>query len=232
MMTTNFGYLQLLLLMATCVAASIVELGDIFDITHEYRPGMPIFGSSDGAGLIVGPYKGINDTENRELNYSPMQLATDSGTHTKAYTTVEELDLETLNGPVLVVEVPKDKNLTAEVVEFLKIPDHVERVLFKTSNSDRDLMLKKEFDSSYTGFTTDGAEWLAKNTNIKLVGIDYLSVAVMHDRESVYKLLGKDIIPLEGLDIGGIRPGEYTLRCLPLGISDASEAPTRCILIH
>ncbi|KZV41177.1 hypothetical protein F511_10311 [Dorcoceras hygrometricum] len=220
-MMSIFGYLQLLLLLATSVAASIVDdgelIGDIFDITHEHRPGMPIFGSSDGSKPIVGPYKGINDTENHELNYSPIQLTVDSGTHVKAYTTVEELDLETLN---------------AEVMEFLKIPDHVERVLFKTSNSDRDLMRKKEFDSSYTGLTTDGAEWLARNTNIKLIGIDYLSVAVVHQRKPVYQLLGKDIIPLEGLDIGGIHPGEYTLRCLPLGIVDASESPTRCILIQ
>ncbi|XP_073146251.1 cyclase-like protein 1 [Henckelia pumila] len=229
-MKNNFGYLHLLLLLATCVAASTVkdaELGHFFDITHEHRPGMPIFGSSDGTGPVVGPYKVINDTENSQLNYSPMQLHINSGTHTKAWTTVDELDLETLNGPVLVVEVPKDKNLTAEVVGFLNIPDHVERVLFKTSNSDRDLMHKKEFDSSYAGLTADGAEWLARNTNIKLVGLDYLSVGVMPDREPVYKFLGKDIIPLEGLNIGGVHPGEHALRCLPLSISYASAAPTR-----
>lgn len=31
-------------------------------------------------------------------------------------------------------------------------------------------MKKKEFDSSYTGFTTDGAHWLVKNTAIQLIG--------------------------------------------------------------
>lgn len=31
-------------------------------------------------------------------------------------------------------------------------------------------MWKKEFDSSYAGFTTDGAEWLVHHTNIKFVG--------------------------------------------------------------
>ena len=31
-------------------------------------------------------------------------------------------------------------------------------------------MWKKEFDSSYVGFTTDGAEWLVHHTNIKFVG--------------------------------------------------------------
>lgn len=31
-------------------------------------------------------------------------------------------------------------------------------------------MWSKEWDSSYVGFTTDGADWLVKNTNIKFVG--------------------------------------------------------------
>ena len=31
-------------------------------------------------------------------------------------------------------------------------------------------MFKKKFDSSYVGFTEDGAQWLVENTDIKLVG--------------------------------------------------------------
>ena len=31
-------------------------------------------------------------------------------------------------------------------------------------------MFKKEFDTSYVGFMKDGAEWLVKNTDIKLIG--------------------------------------------------------------
>lgn len=31
-------------------------------------------------------------------------------------------------------------------------------------------MFKKEFDSSFSGFMTDGAKWLVENTDIKLVG--------------------------------------------------------------
>lgn len=34
----------------------------------------------------------------------------------------------------------------------------------------RQLMFKKEFDSSYVGFMRDGAKWLVENTDIKLVG--------------------------------------------------------------
>lgn len=31
-------------------------------------------------------------------------------------------------------------------------------------------MWKKEFDTSYVGFMKDGAQWLANNTDLKLVG--------------------------------------------------------------
>lgn len=82
-------------------------------------------------------------------------------------------------------------------MKSLKIPKGVRRVLFRTLNTDRyrcfshnlldplyilreisdlilihfrKLMKKKEFDSSYTGFTTDGAHWLVKNTAIQLIG--------------------------------------------------------------
>lgn len=38
-------------------------------------------------------------------------------------------------------------------------------------------MSQRAFDSSYTAVTKDGGEWLAERTGIKLIGIDYLSVA-------------------------------------------------------
>lgn len=31
-------------------------------------------------------------------------------------------------------------------------------------------MFKNQFDTSYVGFTKDGAQWLVENTDIKLVG--------------------------------------------------------------
>ncbi|KAI5314714.1 hypothetical protein L3X38_043890 [Prunus dulcis] len=49
----------------------------------------------------------------------------------------DTLDLEVLNGPALVVDVHRDKNITAEVMKALNIPKGVRRVLFRTSNTDR-----------------------------------------------------------------------------------------------
>ena len=38
-------------------------------------------------------------------------------------------------------------------------------------------MTQTAFDPSYTAVTKDGAEWIVKRGDIRLVGIDYISVA-------------------------------------------------------
>ena len=42
-------------------------------------------------------------------------------------------------------------------------------------------MTQTAFEPSYTGVTKDGAEWIVKRGDIRLVGIDYLSVALYED---------------------------------------------------
>ena len=42
-------------------------------------------------------------------------------------------------------------------------------------------MHQRAFDYSYTAFTADGAQWLVDNTEIALIGIDYLSIAIHDD---------------------------------------------------
>ncbi|KAL2477286.1 Cyclase family protein [Forsythia ovata] len=208
----------------------VLANANFVDISHEYVPGLPKYDSPTGLGTFM---KSSTDIRTGSLfNTRNFNLSTDCGTHVKAFTDVESLDLTILNGPVLVVEVPKDKNITAEVMQCLNIPRGVKRVIFKTLNTERDLMHKTEFDSSYTGFQKDGAEWLVNNTDIKLIGLDYLSVAVKPDRGDVYQVLGKDVIPVEGLKLDKVNPGEYFLHCLPLRMSEAKGAPTRCILVH
>ncbi|KAG6588686.1 Cyclase-like protein 2, partial [Cucurbita argyrosperma subsp. sororia] len=146
---------------------------------------------------------------------------------------VDTLDLGVLNGPGLLVDVPRDKNITAEVMKSLNIPKGVRRVLFRTLNTDRGLMWKKEFDTSYVGFMKDGAKWLVDNTDIKLVGIDYLSVAAFDDLipSHLEFLEGRETILVEGLKLDGVQPGLYSIHCLPLRLLGAEGSPIRCILI-
>lgn len=42
-------------------------------------------------------------------------------------------------------------------------------------------MHQRAFDSSWTAFTADGAQWLVANTDIRLIGVDYVSIATYAD---------------------------------------------------
>lgn len=43
--------------------------------------------------------------------------------------------------------------------------------------------------------------------------------------------MAQEIIPVEGLKLDDIQPGNYSVHCLPLRLLGAEGAPTRCILI-
>ncbi|XP_010270935.1 PREDICTED: uncharacterized protein LOC104607111 isoform X1 [Nelumbo nucifera] len=224
------------------VRREVYDDGRIFDISHRYREEMPAWGSSDGLGQFLWLPKSM---KNGSLaNNSEMKLPTHTGTHVDApghvYDhyfdagfDVDTLDLAVLNGPALLVDVPRDKNITAEVMKSLNIPRGVRRVLFRTLNTDRGLMWKKEFDTSYVGFMKDGAKWLVENTDIKLVGVDYLSAAAYDDLipSHLVFLESREIILVEGLKLDGIQPGIYSVHCLPLRLRGAEGSPIRCILI-
>ncbi|KAL9317242.1 hypothetical protein ACSQ67_013759 [Phaseolus vulgaris] len=216
--------------------------GRIFDISHRYHPEMPEFESKDGIGQFLWLPKSMKNGS--IANNSEMKLPTHTGTHVDApghffdhYLDagfdVDTLDLDILNGPALLVDVPRDSNITAQVMKSLNIPRGTIRVLFRTLNTDRRLMFQKECDTSYVGFSVDGAKWLVENTDIKLIGVDYLSVASYDYLISSHLVLLKDreIIPVEGLKLDDVPAGFYSVHCLPLRLSGAEGSPIRCILI-
>ncbi|KAG6710617.1 hypothetical protein I3842_05G010400 [Carya illinoinensis] len=224
------------------VRREVYDGGRIIDISHRYTTDMPSWESSDGIGQFLWLPKSM---KNGSLaNNSEMKLPAHTGTHVDAPGhvidryfdsgfDVDTLDLEVLNGPALLVDVPRDKNITAEVMKFLNIPRGVRRVLFRTLNTDKRLMFKKEFDTSYVGFMKDGAKWLVENTDIKLVGIDYLSVAAFDDLipSHLVFLEGREIILVEALKLDDVAAGIYTVHCLPLRLFGAEGSPIRCILM-
>ncbi|KAJ7967503.1 Kynurenine formamidase [Quillaja saponaria] len=216
--------------------------GRIFDISHRYVTDMPAFESNDGIGDFLWLAKSMKNGS--VANQSEMKLPSHTGTHVDApghfYDhyfdagfDVDTLDLEVLNGVALLVDVPRNKNITAEVMQSLHIPSGIRRVLFRTLNTDRRLMFQKEFDSSYVGFMEDGAKWLVENTDIKLVGIDYLSAAAFADLKSSHLVFleGREIILVEGLKLDDVPAGLYSVHCLPLRLPGAEGSPIRCILI-
>ncbi|RZC65210.1 hypothetical protein C5167_008900 [Papaver somniferum] len=136
-----------------------------------------------------------------------MKLPTHTGTHVDAPGhifdhyfdagfDVDTLDLEVLNGPSFLVDVPRNSNITAEVMKSLHIPKGVRRVLLRTLNTDRKLMWKTEFDTSYVGFMKDGAKWMVEDTDIKL-----LDVLTFCNPNSNSRKLRKEVIQSQYLHI-------------------------------
>jgi arylformamidase len=145
---------------------------------------------------------------------------------------VEALDLNILTGPALVVTITDVDAITADVLSELPLPQDVKRLLFHTRNSDYWNQDNKKFKKEFVGITEGGAKWLLSR-DIKLVGIDYLSVAPYKQSGPTHTaLLKAGIILVEGLNLSGIEPGEYKLICLPLKISGIDGAPARAILIE
>jgi arylformamidase len=169
---------------------------------------------------------------------SHLDLSAHTGTHVDAprhfipgAATLDQIALERFVGPALVVHVPDADLLTYDVLNALSIAPGTERVLFRTRNSDYWAESTATFHADFVAFDESGAQWLIER-GVRLVGIDYLSVAPYNDTGPTHRaLLGAGVIPLEGLDLSGIEPGFYHLVCLPLRLHGIEGAPARAILI-
>lgn len=174
-----------------------------------------------------------------DANVSRLDMGVHSGTHVDAPfhfsldgDTVEQIDLKTLTGRVYVLHLPGEVDLiTAQELEKAEIPPRTRRVLFKTRNSTYWDKYPGEFRRDYVALSTDGAQYLVER-GVKLVGVDYLSVAPYQDSIPTHRiLLDAGVIILEGLDLTEVSQGRYTLYCLPLKLALTEGAPARAILI-
>ena len=172
-------------------------------------------------------------------NLTKLDMGAHTGTHVDAPVhfidgapASESLDLQILVGPAIVIDATKEERISAKSLENFEIPDGTERVLFRTRNSELWKSAPDKFSTDFVGITKDGAEWLVKK-KVKLVGIDYLSIAPFHEGGPTHRvLLEAGVIPIEGLDLSGIAPGPYFLICLPLKIKGSDGAPARAVLVE
>ena len=165
-------------------------------------------------------------------------MSAHSGTHVDAPlhflekgASVDRIPLKNLTGRAYLVHLPQVDTITAEVLAAANIPTRTRRVLFKTRNSQHWSKKSNEFQTDYVGLSEDGARFLIKK-GVKLVGIDYLSIAPYDDVDPTHKtLLKAGVVVLEGLDLSKVSQGRYMLYCLPLKLGGAEGAPARAILI-
>ena len=171
-------------------------------------------------------------------NVTAIKMSAHTGTHVDAPChflkdgySVEKLPLEVLIGKAVVVEALDVKLITKEVLENVNIPPNTERLLIKTQNSEQWASGATEFIEDYVAISADGAEYLV-DQGVKLIGVDYLSVAPFDRLVDTHRILLKaEVVILEGVNLTEVSPGTYTLYCLPIKIAGSDGAPARAILV-
>lgn len=191
--------------------------------------------------------------EGARCNVSRLEMGTHAGTHVDAPyhfvndgCTVEQLPLDVLRtqfvrgrttnvrvGPAQVVAFPDHVDIMdAHLLEAAGIPSGTHRLLCKTRNSALWARNEPAFDTHFVALAADAADWLVAQ-GIRLVGVDYLSVATYLEPggSTHLALLSANVVIVEGLDLSAVNPGSYTLVCLPLKLVGSDGAPARAMRI-
>lgn len=207
----------------------------IYDLTLPLSPSLPVWPGD--------PAVEVTQTRSMErgdhVNQSRLALSVHTGTHVDAphhflndQRTVEALPLEVLTGPCYVTQLPDDiDEISAEVLERISFGAGTTRLLFGTRNSKLWARGETEFQRDFVAVSEDGAAWLVAH-GIRLVGVDYLSVAPFGAGTPTHTvLLQAGVVVVEGLNLAQVPRGFYDLYCLPLKIAGADGAPARVILV-
>jgi arylformamidase len=205
-----------------------------YDISLTVSPDLPTWPGDPG--IVLELTEKIEDGDN--ANVSRLDMGVHTGTHVDAPfhflndgEGIDQIALKTLTGRAYVLHLPDVDLITAQVLEQSNIPPRTRRVLFKTRNSEYWERGEKSFQTDFVGLSADAAEYLV-GRGVKLVGVDYLSVAPFKRSRPTHEiLLDAGVVIVEGLDLTEVSQGRYTLYCLPLKLKNSDGAPARAILI-
>jgi arylformamidase len=205
----------------------------LLDLTVPLVPGsVPLYPGDTPLDVARHQSRAAGD----EADVSRLTCSVHCGTHVDAPVHflegaggVDTLPLDALVGPVEVVDATGVRgHLDAAAVAETTIPPGTERVLFRTTNSR--LWDRPRFTEDFVALTPDGAQSLV-DRGIRLVGIDYLSIAPYDDPAPTHEvLLRAGGVVVETLDLRAAAPGHYQLLCLPLLLPGADGAPARVLL--
>ncbi len=206
----------------------------IYDITFPISENVPVYEGDPKVKIEVASSIKKGDA----ANVTQLCFGAHTATHVDAPNhfiegtrRVHELELEKLIGNCRVLEL--DESVLAIEPNHVGNLENIERILFKTRNSQFWNEPEKGFRKDFTYISPEAARVLA-DANIKLVGIDYLSVEKFgsEDFATHITLLEKEIVIIEGLDLREVSAGDYELICLPLKIiSETGDgAPARTVL--
>jgi arylformamidase len=174
---------------------------------------------------------------------SRLSLGSHTGTHVDAFShfkpdgaPLDQMPLEPFIGPVLVLDMPARATLSqACLAEALApylthTPYPLARLILKTDNS-KTLWHQQPFNRDFVHLLPEAAQHLA-SLDIRLVGVDYLSIDGFHTTAAPchHILMDAKVHILEGLLLQHVSPGWYELLCLPMPLANGDGAPARTVL--
>jgi arylformamidase len=206
----------------------------IYDVTVPISDRTPIYAGDPTVSFVAAK----SMSEGSSANVSQITMGVHTATHVDAPNhfidgtrRVHELDPNKLVGPCRVIGVPED--VMAIEPRHVGNIEGLERVVFKTRNSQFWAEPERGFRKDYTFLVPETAQMLA-DQGVVLVGIDYLSIEKSGSpgHPVHVALLEKEIVILEGVDLREVEPGDYEIMCLPLKYDGAGGdgAPARTFL--
>ena len=179
----------------------------------------------------------IEDGE--KFNLSKITLNPHIGTHIDTPShfiangkTLDDYPIERWILPAQVVSIKDQELIRPSELANLDIKPG-EALLFKTANSAQGLCYSGEFSESYVRMSPEAADFCVAH-KIGLVGVDYSSVEEYGTEDSPvhHKLLGNDILILEGANLKDVPLGRYILFCLPMKVKGSEGSPARAVLVR
>jgi len=201
-------------------------------------PVLPL-GDPDNPAVPIPKVERFFDVEKGDkATMSRIEMISHDGTHIDAPLhfirggmSIDEMPLDTTLGPARVIEIKDNKLITVKELEQHNIKSG-ERILFKTKNSPG-VYKEQWYTSNLVTLSPEGAKYLSEK-KVRLVGIDYLSIASNDPPENIgivhEALLKNGVFIIEGLDLAGVKPGNYELACLPLRLEKGDAGPCRALL--
>ena len=192
-------------------------------------------GYKDRNIVTIEEIKNFNRDGVRETT---IHLNSHTGTHVDAPShflkegkTIDEIELNRLIGDCVVL----DMTTCAERITrdcLLEYADKITEnsiILLRTTNSD--ISPTDKFNIHFIYLEASGAAYLAEK-KIKAVGIDYLGIEHSQPGHPTHEnLLNADIVIIEGLRLGHVKPDNYFFVCLPLNMIGTEAAPARAVLM-
>jgi len=198
------------------------------DVSIPLREGMVVWPGDDPFSFTPDQRIAGGDS----CNTSRVECGSHCGTHCDAPWHFEdggkrlhEVDPRVYFGKALLLDLPQVDQIRAEHLPEGPLP---ERVLFKTRNAT--FGAADPFHEDFVALEACAAERLVAD-GVKLVGIDYLSIAPFGNAAPTHHvLLQNDVFVVEGLVLKDFPAGTYEFVVLPMPLHNADGAPCRAFI--